>query len=130
MRIGFQNLLIKMGYNNIILRKPQVAINDIYKDVDLLVLPSTELEGFGLVLIEAMSLGIPVIASNLECIKEIISDGQDGFIFKSGDYTKLIEKINLLFKDKNTYTNISINAILNIKNKFPIELTIRKYLKL
>lgn len=58
-------------------------------------------EGFGLVLLEAMSVGKPIIATNVGPIPEIIRDGKDGFLVPPKDSKKLAEKIILLLKDKN-----------------------------
>lgn len=56
-----------------------------YADLDIFVLPSIQPEPFGLVVIEAMEYGIPVIATNHGGPKEIITEGKDGFLV---DYCK------------------------------------------
>src|SRR5205814_1575312 len=53
--------------------RPQEALNQI----DLLVLPS-DAEGFGLVLIEAMAANIPIVATNVPGIRDVVIDGQTG----------------------------------------------------
>jgi len=61
-------------------------------DFDVLVLPSHN-EPFGRVLIEAMALGVPVIAADCGGIPEIVADGEDGFLFPLDDAGKLAELI-------------------------------------
>jgi len=59
---------------------------------DILVLPSRT-ESFGLSMIEAMCAGLPVAASKLEGPKEILSDGQFGFLFEPDNCVDLANKI-------------------------------------
>jgi glycosyltransferase involved in cell wall biosynthesis len=51
----------------------------IYNRMGIFILPSV-LEGFGIVLLEAMAAGIPVIASNVDGIKEVVVDGESGIL--------------------------------------------------
>ena len=59
---------------------------------NLLVMPSFR-EGQPLVLIEACCLGVPVIASNVGGIPELVKHGQNGFLFEPGDSNQLCELI-------------------------------------
>jgi glycosyltransferase involved in cell wall biosynthesis len=72
----------------------------VYQEADILVLPSKRKrrweELFGIVLIEAMSCGLPIIASNHVGPREIITHGHDGFLIRNDpnlDRTKFIEEI-------------------------------------
>ena len=70
-------------------------INDIpnfLNEIDIFVMPS-RYDGFGISLIEAMSMGIPCIASNIDGPKEILKDNKFGLLFTSEDYNDLAEKI-------------------------------------
>lgn len=80
-------------------------IDRILPSVDVCVVPSIWQEGFGLVVIEAMAAGIPVIASKVGGMAEIIDDGIDGFYIEPGDYLEIaniIEKIvdNTILRDR------------------------------
>lgn len=73
-----------------------------YQQSDLLLLPSVNShEAFGLVLIEAMACGVPVIASNLPGVRSVFRDGQEGLLCQPGDVNDLIEKIEKILSDEN-----------------------------
>jgi glycosyltransferase involved in cell wall biosynthesis len=61
---------------------------DLYHAFDALVLPSLW-EGFGLVFLEAMSCGLPVIATRVSAIPEIVLDGETGLLVPPGDSIRL-----------------------------------------
>lgn len=70
----------------------------LYNTVDLFVMPNVpipnDMEGFGLVAIEAASCGALVVASNLEGIPDAIINGQNGILVQPGDAQQYIEVIN------------------------------------
>jgi len=71
-----------------------------YAACDMLVLPSTTMgEAFGVVLLEAMACGKPVIASNLPGVRAVVSDGQDGLLVRPGDASALSEAVGRLLDD-------------------------------
>jgi len=60
---------------------------------------SSRYEGFGLVIVEAMSCGLPIVAFACHCgPRDIITEGADGFLVSEGDIDELAEKINLLIE--------------------------------
>jgi glycogen synthase len=69
-----------------------------YAAADVFVAPS-RFESFGLVLIEAMRHGTPVIACNVGGMREIIEDGVDGYLFKVGDTAQLAGRLRLLIEN-------------------------------
>jgi len=68
-----------------------------YAAADVIVLPSNPPESFGMVLIEAMACGRPVIASNLPGVRTVVEGA--GKLVNPGDVNDLIEKINLMVQD-------------------------------
>jgi glycosyltransferase involved in cell wall biosynthesis len=59
--------------------------NEIYKDIDWIIVPTISPEPLGLVVLEAALRGIPAIASNTGGLPELINDGLNGFLFVPGD---------------------------------------------
>jgi len=81
-------------------RVPDEELPAYYACCDVLVLPSTTMgEAFGLVLLEAMACGKPVIASNLPGVRSVVSDGKDGLLIRPGDANDLAEKIQMLLAE-------------------------------
>lgn len=56
-------------------------------------------EAFGVVLLEAMACGKPVIASNLPGVRSVVSAGEDGLLVRPGDIDDLAEKTQMLLDD-------------------------------
>jgi glycosyltransferase involved in cell wall biosynthesis len=71
-----------------------------YKEARFLVVPSICLEAFGLVIIEAMKEGLPVLASRIGGIPEIIDNGISGLLFEPGNVKDLKEKMQFLWNNK------------------------------
>ena len=74
-------------------------LSNLYHKARLAVVPSTLLEAFGLVVTEAMSNGLPVVASRIAGPSEIVDEGITGLLFQPGNPTDLAEKINSLWED-------------------------------
>ncbi len=70
-----------------------------YSDADVFVAPS-RFESFGLVLIEAMRHGTPVIACDIGGMREIINDSVDGYLVKVGDTAQLADRLRLLVENQ------------------------------
>jgi glycosyltransferase involved in cell wall biosynthesis len=69
---------------SVVERVPEVRVIEEYRRHDLLVFPSTY-EGFGLVALEAMSQGLPVVATPVGCVPDLIRDGENGVIVPPRD---------------------------------------------
>lgn len=73
---------------------PQNRLPDIYRSINVFVFPSKrESESLGLVGLEAMSCGIPIIASRIGGITDYLTEGQNGFFAKPGDPDDLAQSI-------------------------------------
>lgn len=81
----------------------------VYKHADIFVLP-TLLEGFGMVLIEAMFYSLPIVASNVGGIPEIIQDGADGLLVPPASAKDLANAIEKLIKDRELRERLGMGA--------------------
>lgn len=92
--------------------------NQIYERCSYLIVPSVWQEIFGIVIIEAQNRGLPIIASNLGAIPELVKEGYDGFLFEPGNEESLHQIIENLDNDKLDYHQLSKNAIESSKRFF------------
>jgi phosphatidylinositol alpha-mannosyltransferase len=72
----------------------------LYRSADICVVPSVGPEPFGIVTLEAMACGKPVIASRIGGLPIIVEDGVSGFLVPPGDADALAAKIRLLLENK------------------------------
>ncbi|MGH2101409.1 glycosyltransferase [Aerococcus urinaeequi] len=86
-----------------------------YLQNSILVLPSI-IEGFGLVVTEAMEAGLPVVSYRTEGPSEIISNKIDGFLIEKFDFNKFADSIELLMDDKMLKNEMRTNAIKKAQN--------------
>jgi glycosyltransferase involved in cell wall biosynthesis len=70
-----------------------------YENSRFLVLPSKGLEGCPMVIIEAMSYGLPVIASRIGALREMVDEGVTGMLFESGNPEDLASKMRMLWEN-------------------------------
>ena len=88
---------------------------EIYSLADAFVLFSAW-EGFGIVVIEAMASGLPVIVSDRGPLPTLVKNGENGLIAKFPDVDGLRDKIELLFSDKRLENKIRENGLKFVKN--------------
>ena len=100
-----------------------------YLNSSVFVLPS-RFEGFGLVLIEAMSCGVPVVAFNCPMgPDEIITDGEDGFLVPVGDVRALADKLQTLMQNQKLRMQFSESAFCN-SDRYRIDRISNQWIKL
>lgn len=88
------------GLRNIYFHEPILDIQSRYLQSSIFVLPSRS-EGFGMVLIEAMNCGLPVISFNCpHGPADIISDRVDGFLIENGNIPAFVEKLEKLMNNQ------------------------------
>jgi glycosyltransferase involved in cell wall biosynthesis len=95
---------------------------------NVFVLPSRR-EGFGAVIIEAMSVGLPCIVSEMDGISsDIISNDIDGYIIKGFEREKYANRIIALLQDKELVEEIRLRARRTIEERYTLPFIADKYL--
>lgn len=80
------------------------------RDFDIFVIPSNYPDPFPRSVIEAMSLGIPVVGFAVGGIREAIVDGKSGFLSEPGDYKSMMDNITRLVENKELREEMGANA--------------------
>lgn len=95
---------------------------------DILAVPSTYDESFGLISVEAMANSVPVVAFACGGIPEVVEEGKSGFLVPVGDDEKLAERIAWLEQEPDMRKNMGHNAATIYKQKFSPEAMALQYL--
>lgn len=98
---------------------------DLMMGMDVLVLPSIT-EGTPMVMLEAMSIGLPVVASAVGEIPQIIKNGENGLLVPPSDTIELVTAIVRIHDDQNLARLMAENAWQDIKARFSTEEWARK----
>jgi glycosyltransferase involved in cell wall biosynthesis len=97
---------------------------------EFLVFPSEWYEGFPLTIVEAFRQGLPVIASRLGVMTEMVTDTETGLLFTAGDADDLAEKVKWAFKNPEAMRRLGVNARKVYENEFTPERNYRKMMLL
>ena len=108
----YQQLMVQLGIDSsrCHLHGPITEVRKEYLQSSLFVLPS-RYEGFGLVLIEAMACGLPVVSFDCENgPRNIISDGQNGFLVQPFDVDAFAERLLMLIRNEELRQKMGVEA--------------------
>ena len=117
-----KNQILEFGLVNKVVVIPfQKEIEKFWNSIDIAVVPSTEPEPFGMVVIEAMLAKKPVIASNHGGPTEIIIQNETGLLFEPNNLNSLSHALEKLIKDKQARTLYGENGFNRVHTTFSLE---------
>jgi glycosyltransferase involved in cell wall biosynthesis len=96
---------------------PRVA----YGALDIACVPSVLPESFGLSALEAMQVGVPVVAADNHGLSSLIRDGRTGLLFESGNALALADRLQRLIEDEALRTELSRAAATDVRSRFSSE---------
>ncbi len=120
-QLDVENTVIFYGNTN--------KISSIMQVSNAFVLPSVS-EGLANVILEAMSSGLPIIATNTKGNAEILTHQVDALLFEENDQDDLINKILLLIENEDFAKTISTEARKKVMEQFSIQSITKQYLEL
>jgi len=97
--------------------------------LDLLVFPSVEPESFGRVVVEALALGKPVVATDIGGVKDIIEDRVNGRLIKPGDTLSLAEAVRWMLEHKEEAKNLAQRGKDKVLKEFNLKKMYQETLK-
>jgi len=95
-------------------------IDEILKDTHIFVL-STNWESFGLTSVEAMRSGLPVIATDVGGVREVVIDGETGFLVPKGDVLAMRARLNQLICDHDLRFRMGQSGRIRYESNFTLE---------
>ncbi|MED1863686.1 N-acetyl-alpha-D-glucosaminyl L-malate synthase BshA [Fictibacillus nanhaiensis] len=104
----------------------QENVGELFSICDLKLLLS-EKESFGLVLLEAMACGVPVIGTNIGGIPEVIVDGETGYMVELGNPESVAKKAIALLQDEEKLMKFRENSVRHVKEHFLSEKIVSIY---
>jgi N-acetyl-alpha-D-glucosaminyl L-malate synthase BshA len=105
----------------------QPNIVDYLSASDVLLLPS-EQESFGLAALEAMACEVPVIASRVGGVPEVVTDGETGFLSEVGDVEKMAHDAERLLSDRDLRVSMGKRARESAVSRYRTDIVIPQYI--
>jgi len=111
-RLGVGDRVIFVG------QVPQKELPRYYALCKCLVLPSTSTESWGIVLLEAMACGKPVVASSLPGVRAVVNDGVDGLLVQPASVADLQCKLEMLLADATLRSDMGQQGRAKVEEKY------------
>lgn len=101
-----------------VMTKSPAELAEFYRGARILVVPSLWAETFGIVAAEAMSHGIPVVASRIGALQETVRDGETGLLAEPNNVDDFAEKIARIWNDPDLARRLGHNARRLVESRF------------
>jgi glycosyltransferase involved in cell wall biosynthesis len=121
-----ENLADRLGVReNVIFAGFRPDVVDLISACDVFILPSLW-EPFGIVLLEAMAVGKPVIGTRVGGIPEVIEDGVSGYLVEPGSPQQLAQKLLQLLWDESLRSQLGQKGMQRVRERFNIQEMVKK----
>ncbi len=132
---NIKNLISKYQIESSVKLMGAVAHDDLhklYQSHELAVFPFIEdstgdMEGFGLVMVEAMGCGCAVVASDLPAVNDIIIDNETGLLVEQKNPSDIVKKVSFLFDNNEIRNKLSLQGRSYVEDRFDWSVTEKKY---
>ena len=110
LRLKLESLINRLGLEGQVKLHGKVNFPEKFMDDTLVYLHTASSEPFGLVLVEAMAAGVPVVCTDGKGNRDIIEDGRNGYIIYERSAEKIADKIELLINNESIWQEMSTYA--------------------
>jgi glycosyltransferase involved in cell wall biosynthesis len=117
----YQKVANEIGINSHVLfvgAKSQSELVQLYNKAGVFVLPSIEIEGFGIVAIEAMACGLPIIVSDIVGVSKEVKNEKTGIVVKPKDIKALSRSIEQITENRKVFNLYSKNGTKLVNEKY------------
>lgn len=118
-RLGLSSQVCLLGV------KTTAEVIEYYHEASVFVMPSL-FEGLGVAAMEAMACEVPVVATRVGGVPELVEDGRTGFLVEVGDYQELGNKIALLLEDNQLRTSMGREARRKVIKSYDINQNVKR----
>ncbi len=126
LRLDLENQAKRLGVeDNVLFLGMRDDVPELLNCIDVFVLPSLY-EGMGRALVEAEAAGVPVVATQVGGVPEVVLDGKTGILIPPKDPARLAEAVILLLKDKDKRISMGIEGRKFVTRLFGTEAMINK----
>lgn len=125
-------LATELGVADSVLFRPAVSytdVNVVYSSADVLIVPS-EHEPFGLIVLEAMAFGLPVVASSTAGSSHVITHNESGALVDVQHPERIAGYVRAFLKDQDLYEKVVTNARERVREEFSWEQRGKLYLEI
>jgi glycosyltransferase involved in cell wall biosynthesis len=129
--IGYEENLPRLATANVevVRTRSKDELHAMYRRAKALVMPSLWFETFGIVAAEAMSHGVPVVASNIGALKYTVRDGYNGLLFAVGDARDLAARVRSLLADPQMLDTLGANAWNTVRSEYAKDVVLGRLLR-
>jgi N-acetyl-alpha-D-glucosaminyl L-malate synthase BshA len=128
-KAGAEQLARELGLQrDVLFLGNQDCMEELLPLADVFLLPSSS-ESFGLVALEAMSAEVPVVASNIGGLPEVIEHGVTGFLHDPGDTAGFVSAVLHLLTDEDLRRTLGRNARRVARERFSVDEMVERYLR-
>lgn len=114
-------------------RVPDNVLHQLYRAADLFIMPNRpvpgDMEGFGVVMLEAALCGAPVLAARLEGIQDVVAEGENGHLIESGDADGFVHWILRYDRDRTALQALSKRAATYVRTYFSWDVVANRYVQ-
>ena len=111
--LGLENNIVWLG------QKSPEEVNMLYSIMNVVAVPSL-FEGFGLTAVEAMAAGVPVVATRVDGLSEVVHDGVSGYLVESGNAQKLAQALINLLSNSEKAAKMGQEGYRRVSEKFSL----------